>query len=169
MYMDLDFVTLKPFDRKIFWNFVPLEDEDLSVGLTGSALHFQRSHPVLKPMMTYLASSYRPKQWTHSGPAMIQKVVLKYCRKWTPKPTYPKSLCPGVKVLPTRYLYPLPFGRWKKYFQRNYDVDLSQSYAMHLYNKASKHRPVLVGSQQLYSLAASVHCPLSYAMADRSF
>ena len=167
--MDLDFVTLKRFDREIFRNFVPIEDNSVSLGLTGSALHFNRDHPILKPMMDYLSTSYRPKQWTHSGPSMIQKVVLKYCRKRSPKPTYPKSLCPGVKVLPIRYLYPVPFGHWKKYFQRNFDVDLSQSYAIHLYNKASKNQKVLVGSKQIYSITASIHCPLSYSLAVHSF
>lgn len=162
--MDLDFVTLKAFNRKVFWNFVPEEDDGI---LTGSSFHFQYGHPIIRRMLTYLASSYHPKEWTYSGPAMIKHVVLKYCKKTIPKPTYPKSLCSGIRVLPKRYLYPYKYARWKKFFRT--DIGRKdrafQSYAVHIYNKLSKKEPVRVGSNQIYSLMARDHCPLTYGHA----
>nr|WBD92694.1 lactosylceramide 4-alpha-galactosyltransferase-like [Daphnia magna] len=164
MYMDLDFVTLKPLDADIFRNFVPEEDNAV---LTGSSFHFQKGHPIVRKIMTYLASSYRPKEWAHSGPAMMQSVVLKYCRKKLPEPTYPLFLCPEIKVLPKKYLYPYTFADWKRLFVTNVSSSdpIFESYAVHTYNKLSKNEPVLVGSDQLYSQIARVHCPVTYAHA----
>lgn len=160
--MDLDFVTLKAFDSKIFWNFVPEEDNGV---LTGSSFHFQPGHPIIRRMLSYLSSSYHPNEWTYSGPAMIKHVVLKYCQKKTPKPTYPKPFCPGVRILPKRYLYPYKYASWKKLFRDDTDRKdkAFQSYAVHVYNKLSKKESVLVGSNQIYSLMARDHCPITYA------
>ena len=167
--MDLDFVTLKNLDSKIFHDFVPLEDKGL---LTGSSFHFHRDHPIIRKMMIYLASSYHPDEWTYSGPAMFQSIVLKYCHKFLPKPTHPSFLCPGVKIMPKRYLYPYKFADWKELFQNDIkygEEKTSKSYAVHLYNKLSKNEPVIVGSKQIYSRIARVHCPLTYAHAIDSF
>lgn len=168
MYMDLDFVTLKPFDRDVFWNFVPEEDDAV---LTGSSFHFERDHPIIRKMLTYLSSSYRPKEWTYSGPAMIKHVVLRYCQKTSPKPTYPRALCPGVRVLPKRFLYPYKYGDWKHYFRTDISAKdkAFASHAVHVYNKLSKNEPIYVGSTQIYSLMARDHCPLTYAHAVDSF
>lgn len=162
--MDLDFVTLKPFDADIFWNFVPEEDDGV---LTGSSFHFQKDHPIIRKIMTYLAASYHPKEWVYSGPAMIQSVVMKYCHKKLPKPTYPLFLCSHIKVLPKKYLYPYKFADWKRFFRTNISSSdpIFESYAVHTYNKLSKKEPVFVGSNQLYSQIARVHCPLTYAYA----
>lgn len=169
MYMDLDFVTLKTLDPKIFQDFVPEEDRGV---LTGSSFHFHRDHPIIRKMITYLASSYHPEEWTYSGPAMFQSIVLKYCRKKLPKPTHPALLCPDVKIMPRKYLYPYKFADWKEFFRndvpRNGDKTF-KSYAVHMYNKLSKNEPVLVGSNQIYSRIARIHCPLTYAHAVDSF
>jgi lactosylceramide 4-alpha-galactosyltransferase len=165
MYMDLDFVALKPFDDNIFWNFVPEEDDSI---LTGSSFHFQKDHPIVRKMMTYLASSYHPKKWSYSGPAMFQSVLLKYCQRREPLPTYPVFLCPDIRVLPKTYLYPYKFAEWKRMFRFSNvsgDDAIFQSYAVHTYNKLSKKEPVYVGSNQLYSKIARVHCPITYAHA----
>ncbi|XP_032782029.2 lactosylceramide 4-alpha-galactosyltransferase-like [Daphnia magna] len=164
MHTDDSVATLKPLDADIFWNFVPEEDDGV---LTGSAFHFEKGHPIIRKMMTYLTSSYHPKEWAYSGPAMIQSVVLKYCRKKLPEPTYPLFLCPEIKVLPKKYLYPYKFADWKRFFLTNVSSSdpIFESYAVHPYNKLSKKEPILVGSDQLYSQIARVHCPLTYAHA----
>nr|CAH0107083.1 unnamed protein product [Daphnia galeata] len=164
MYLDLDFVTLKPFDTDIFWNFVSEEDDGV---LTGFSFHFKKDHPIIRRMMTYLASSYHPNEWSYSGPAMFQSVVLKFCHKRKPLPTYPLFLCPDIRVLPKKYLYPYTFAQWKRFFRSNLSSDdkIFQSYAVHTYNKLSKKEPVFVRSDQLYSQIARVHCPITYTHA----
>jgi lactosylceramide 4-alpha-galactosyltransferase len=69
--MDLDFVTLKPFDTDIFWNFVSEEDDGV---LTGSSFHFQKDHPIVRRMMIYLASSYHPNEWSYS---VIGRIMIR--------------------------------------------------------------------------------------------
>jgi lactosylceramide 4-alpha-galactosyltransferase len=164
MYMDLDFVTLKPFDTDIFWNFVSEEDDGV---LTGPSFQFHKDHPIVRRMMTYLASSYHPNEWSYSGPAMFQSVVLKFCHKRNPLPTYPLFLCPDIRILPKKYLYPYTFAHWKRFFRSNVrsDDSIFKSYAVHTYNKLSKKEPVFVRSNQLYSQIAKVHCPVTYTHA----
>lgn len=166
--MDLDFVTLKPFDTNTFWNFVPEENDGY---LTGSSFHFHYGHAIIKKMLNYLASSYHPHEWTYSGPMMIKKVVLDFCHKFMPKPTYPQILCPGVKVLSKNFLYPYKYELWRHFFRnRSSPNDKAfKSHAIHFYNKLSKRQPVFVGSKQIYSLVARDHCPVTYAQADLSF
>ena len=160
--MDLDFVTLKPFDKNIFWNFVPEEDDGY---LTGSSFHFHNGHAIIKKMLNYLATSYHPNEWTYSGPAMIKHAVLKFCRKTSPKPTYPMAdLCPGVRVLSRRFLYPYKYEQWRHFFRNKSSPNdkAFKSHAVHFYNKLSKRNPIFVGSNQIYSLIARNHCPVSY-------
>lgn len=166
--MDLDFVTLKSFDRDIYWNFVPEEDNGV---LTGSAIHLEKGHRILKRMLKYLGTSYLPDVWSHSGPTMIQRTVLGFCHKRIPKPLYPKNICQGLKVLPRRFMYPYKFGEWHHFFDQDPSpLDVAfKSAALHMYNKLSKNQPVIVGSNQIYSQVARDHCPLTYARAVDSF
>ncbi len=126
-----------------------------------------KDHPIVRRMMTYLASSYHPNEWSYSGPAMFQSVVLKFCHKRNPLRIYPLFLCPDIRVLPKKYLYPYTFAHWKRFFRSNVRSDdrIFKSYAVHTYNKLSKKEPVFVRSNQLYNRIARVHCPATYTHA----
>ena len=167
MYLDMDFVTLKSFDREIFWNFVPTED---TVNPTGSALHLEQDHPMIGQMLKELALSYHPKEWSHHGPLLVRRILEKNCRFQRNS----KFVCPNLKILPHHYLYPYPYHRWEEYFKNRKHPALpvdefAHTYAMHVWNKLSKNWPVFVNSNQIYSMAAALHCPLTYASATVSF
>ena len=178
LYMDLDFITIKTLNSDIFWNFVPIQE--LSY-LTGSIMHLQHGHRLITLFLKKLAKDYRPNNWGHHGPDMINFIVRKYCNP-----------CDDLRMLSPMHFYPIHYIMWKDYFMNN-ATDLlwrrvNKSYAVHVWNKLSEQYPVVKGSRQIYArlgnlnispslknsndilnIAAEAHCPKTYSAAGLLF
>ena len=75
--------------------------------------------------------------------------------------------------MPPSAFYPIPWRQWKLYF----DVALanatmarvSESYAVHVWNKFSYSETATVGSRQPYAQIAAKFCPRVYDSAGTTF
>ena len=165
LYMDLDFITLKSLDEKIFWNFFPFPKADRS-RLTNSMLHLEHGHRLIEEIIAQLVTGYNPNKYDVHGPVLVTKALTNICAF---KPGDDSSSCDDIKLIPHKYFYPIPFPQWKKYFEQA-DVktmsQLKQSYAAHIWNKASFKTALIKGSDQLYMTLATQHCPLTIEKAS---
>jgi lactosylceramide 4-alpha-galactosyltransferase len=76
--------------------------------------------------------------------------------------------CQDVALMPYNFVYPIHYPDWRIYFQkstRNIMQWINGSYAVHVWNKLSHSEPLLIGSDQVYSILASRHCPFTVARA----
>lgn len=166
LYMDLDFITLKALDEQILWNFFPIEDKTASL-LTGSIFHLESGHWIMEPIIRKLAAGYDPNIWANYGPTLITKTMEEHCGF---KLNYAESnQCRDVQLLPNAFFFPIPYGKWKTYFQEANEDTISLlegSYGVHVWNKLSREHPLLMGSNQLYALLAAEHCPLTFIKAS---
>lgn len=75
--------------------------------------------------------------------------------------------CPICNVLPTYVFYPIYYDKWRTFFEHIATEDVmaavSNSTAIHFWNKLSAGRPVRRGEGSAYELLAQEHCPLVYA------
>lgn len=80
LHMDLDFVTLKPRDRQVLWNFMARESED---DLTNSIIHFERNHWIGRhwPLMQKLETKYDPEVFGAHGPDVSKNTSSLYTIK----------------------------------------------------------------------------------------
>ncbi len=165
--MDLDFITLKPFDEKIFWNFVPMEDAEMS-GLTNTAFHFQHDHRILPHMMQYLAETQYDPYLLKAGSNAWSNVVGQLCGIKVGQPEL--NQCPDIKLLPHTYLNPLPNWSSQRFLQNVTDDvlrSIKRSYAVHLWNSLSHDLPFRKETAPLlFSRLAITNCPLTFAKAD---
>ena len=167
LYMDLDFITLKPLDEKILWNFFPYPTAKRT-HLTGSACHLEHGHRLIDKILDYLATiEYKPKKYGNYGPLLITKVLTDVCGF---KPRTNSSIlqnCADVHLIPHDMFYPIPFEKWKVFFELVQDKMMDafeNSYAAHIWNKASSNVTLQKNSNQLYLKLASDHCPLAFQM-----
>lgn len=165
LYMDLDFITLKPLDEKVLWNFLPVEDEAAN-SLTGSIFHLEHGHWLIDSIVHLLAARYNASEWGSYGPDLVTKVMTEQCG--FKRNDISSNLCGDVRLLPYNYFYPIPFHKWEIYFQEAYEDRLAlldKSYGVHVWNKLSQEHPLVMGSDQLYSILAAEHCPLTFVRA----
>lgn len=166
MYMDLDFITLKPFDEKIFWNFFPYPSAERT-HLTGSAIHLEHGHRLIDAILKRLSTvKYNPKKYGFYGPLLVTKVMKDVC-DFKPKLNFSSSKCPDVHLVPHQMFYPIPYEKWKKFFEKVNDTTMNafaNSYAAHIWNKVSFNK--VLHSDQLYMKLASDHCPLTFQRAS---
>lgn len=169
MYMDLDFITLKPLNEKVLWNFVPIEDEVMN-GLTNIAVHMEHNHRLLNQLVDYLKTTPYEPDLLKSGPLAWSNVVSQVCGVRVGNATSNK--CSDVKLLPHNYLNPLPYWSYLKYFQNVTDDvkrSVRDSYAVHLWNSMSYDLPFHKDSDQLFALLAAEHCPFTFAKSAEFF
>lgn len=162
LYMDLDFITLKRLDERMFWNFVAVEDDAHST-LCNAIFHFEAGHRLLEPMMPYFLSiKYNPNDYTAHGPAFLTRFFSSHCG--LRMEDLVSSKCLGVRILSRHYFYPIVWQQWERYFKeadgQTMD-DVSRSYGVHVWNKISRDTAVNLDSNQLYAHLARTHCPLT--------
>lgn len=162
LYMDLDFITLKPLNENIIWNFLPIEDKE-TASLTGSIFHFEAGHRLVDIIIKRLAAKYNPNSLTAHGPALITKVMKDLCGF---KPGDPFSnQCKDVQLLPYHYFYPISYENWRTYFTEINSGTvtlLNQSYGVHVWNKMSNGENIVLGPNDLYTILAKKHCPNAF-------
>lgn len=163
VYMDTDVVVLKSLLK--LRNCVSRSLQDM---VANGFLIFDRGHPFLLRCMEELAKKYRPNKWGANGPVLLRRVLLELCNASHVEDIEGRS-CGGVTVLPTRFLLPLNYTMWRRFFdpRRTADVwrTLRESYVMHVFGKMSKETKVKENQGSAYEQAAKLHCPNSFRTA----
>ncbi|XP_031327590.1 lactosylceramide 4-alpha-galactosyltransferase-like [Photinus pyralis] len=165
IYLDLDFVIIRPFDD-LASNFAVAESESvvnnavLRSNLNDSGQEFIRS--CLKEL--------RGNAWGQNGPEIVTKVLEKMCNVTEINEMYQKN-CSGVTVYPPDYFYPIDYKRWKLYFDSGHKNDLYHILASHgirVWNMLSKDARS-DSEESIYRAIAKAYCPQVYSIASEYF
>ncbi len=163
LYMDLDFITLKPLDEKFLWNFFPFEDPD-SKFITGSIFHLESDHRLIDKILQNLAERYDPSVWAAYGPALITRTIEDYCK--FQRGNASSNQCRDVRLVPNSFFYPIDPENWSLYYEEmdNDTMALVENcYGVHVWNKMSDGVHLGLGRNDLYAVLAAKHCPLAFA------
>lgn len=152
VYLDLDFVGLRPLKR--FRNSIVNEDESRPAS---GILFFDRGHPFLLELMKTCAAQYQPDVWGVMGPTAVKATYEKFCESWN---------CKGVRKLPKDLVFPINYSEWQKYFEPQSASSVlkraDSCLAAHLWNRLSSNRSVRTGDGCAYDILAQRHCPSVY-------
>lgn len=163
LYMDLDFVTLRSLDVT---NFLAIEDVS-SINISNGIFHLEHGHRIIQEIVKRLASRYLPDEWNAHGPALIYSVMSSICGFQKGQPL--SNNCSDVALMPSNFVYPIHWPDWRVYFQkatRNVMYWINGSFAAHVWNKMSHREPLALNTDQLYSVLAARHCPLTVSKAE---
>lgn len=163
LYMDLDFITLKPLDEQVLWNFFPFEDPN-SKFITGSIFHLESDHRLIDGILQSLAERYDPSVWAAYGPALITRTIEDYCN--FERGNASSNRCGDVRLVPSSFFYPIDPENWSLYYEEIDNEIMSlvdKSYGVHVWNKMSDGVRLSLGRQDLYAVLAAKHCPLAFA------
>ncbi len=163
LYMDLDFITLQPLNKRVLWNFLPIEDKEATT-FTQSIFHFEAGHRLVDMIIQKLAARYDPKVWAGHGPSLITEVMVEFCG--FKHGNLFSNQCNDVQILPSYFFFPIPYPSWRRYFneinnETMFDVD--RSYAVHVWNKMSSGERIALRNNELYTVLARKHCPLTFS------
>ncbi|KAM5289163.1 lactosylceramide 4-alpha-galactosyltransferase [Ctenodactylus gundi] len=132
--------------------------------LNGAVLAFERRHPFLALCMRDFVAGYNAWVWGHQGPQLLTRVFKRWCGV---RSLRERRHCRGVTALPRQAFYPVPWQRWRTYFE---DVDpaelprlLNASYAAHVWNKKSQGASLEATSRALLAQLYARYCPTTHA------
>lgn len=81
--------------------------------------------------------------------------------------------CRGFTVFPPHAFYPIPWRKWRLYFNTTHSEatlrHVASSLAIHVWNKFSTAANVTVGSRMPYGVIASQYCPRVYSHVGKVF
>lgn len=138
IYLDTDVILLKSLDP-IPWNSLAVEDNQ-NKNIDGAVMKFQAGHPFLELAMQKFVSEFRDT-WAYQGPALMTRTAEEFGDRR-----------PQLNVLPFSYFYPLSWRNFqiralfKASLRREAEMLLEGSYAVHLWNKATKRYVAEKGS-----------------------
>jgi lactosylceramide 4-alpha-galactosyltransferase len=167
MYMDLDFVSLKPFDEKLLWNFFNIETAEMKL-LSNSVLHLERGHRLIEEMIHRLVKYYDVDDYMWHGPSMISNIMSKFCGVKRGQPN--SNNCTDVRLLPHYNFAPISNTEWETLFSDATTENLAEikngSYGVHCWGGKSVGHPLDLQSNQIYAVLAREHCPITVARAN---
>ena len=166
MFLDLDVLTLKPYDGPQFRNFVTFGSAQMRM-IANAVVHMDRGHRLTDRIIQLLADEYDPEGYTFNGPEAISAAMSLMCNVTLGRPK--SNMCTDVRLLPHRYFHPIGNAFGRIFFQRM-DKDrlapmflkqLDNSYGVHFYSSLTRHQSVdfAPNSTQMFSILASRHCP----------
>ena len=179
MYLDLDIVTLKPYDGPQFRNFVTAKIENFE-RITNAAFHFDGGHRLIDAIVKKQNEGYDRDDYAFNGPGALTKVMADVCFKEN------KNVCTDVHLLLPHYFHPAGTTSddnknvlLHDIFQRTDEPGVAQflrqiratSYGVHFHNFYSKHSPIdtTPNSTQVFAILAAEHCPLTFAQGPDQF
>jgi hypothetical protein len=166
LYMDLDYVVLKPLDEKLLHNVLLVEGAD-GKQLNNGVIHFEPGHRLIKELIQYLAAEYDPEDYYLHGPTALTNVYIRLCSSnngTAGRIKRKSSVCPDVSLLSYKHFCPIGPPFWHLYFEEASRQSLSMinsSYGVHLWNFLSSNEPIRMGTRQLYAILAAEHCPIT--------
>lgn len=173
MYLDMDMLTLKPYNGDVFHNFF-VYGSTRNDHISNGVMHLEQGHWLSNEIIHLLSSEYYPDSYTYHGPDAIGEALKRVCMSVFRKKT---NNC-AISLLPDDYFYPVPSIFSNILFQKNnkttkvtdiqseYFSRINQSFGIHLWNSLSKfHTPISIQSNQIAAILARQNCPLTAARA----
>ncbi|KAJ7961259.1 Lactosylceramide 4-alpha-galactosyltransferase [Quillaja saponaria] len=141
VYMDTDFVVLKPFTG--LRNSIGAQSMDVVSKkwnrLNNAVLIFDINHPLLFKFMEEFSLTFDGNKWGHNGPYLVSRVVKRLGRR----PGYNFTVLPPMAFYPVDWtkiggLFKKPKNRAESRWVEAKLLQLSgETYAVHLWNKQS--------------------------------
>ena len=182
MYLDLDVLTLKPYDGPQFRNFVTAKSENFG-RIMNDIFHLDRGHRLIGLIQMLQAEEYRPFDFEHNGQGAMTEALADLCHLKSGKFNIS---CTDVHLLLPHYFHPAGTTSddnknvlLHDIFQRTDEPGVAQflrqiratSYGVHFHNFYSKHSPIdtTPNSTQVFAILAAEHCPLTFAQGPDQF
>jgi lactosylceramide 4-alpha-galactosyltransferase len=169
LYLDMDILTLKPYNVKKFRNFL-VYGSALMDHISNGAMHLEYDHWVIEEIMQLLVKEYDPYSYIYHGPEAVSEVMRSSCGLAIGNPK--SNRCNDIKLFPDIYFYPIPSIISSLLFQEGNTTHsetlakIEKSYGVHLWNSLSRfHKAFNIYSNQIVALLAKEHCPLTVSMA----
>ncbi|EFX71990.1 hypothetical protein DAPPUDRAFT_111182 [Daphnia pulex] len=159
MYMDLDIMTLKTFHGIMFNNYLVYENAKMDT-IGNSIMHFERGHQITIELIRLLSEEYDPEAYVYHGPDAIAEVMNRVCGLVAGNPNSNK--CGDVKLLPHRYFHPVAAMFSHMLFKN--DINGTNQW-----NSISRNERIDIYSNQVFSVLAREHCPLTLSGAVAGF
>jgi hypothetical protein len=128
MYLDLDTITLRPYDGRKFRNFVVVASE-MNDELTNAIFHLETDHRLVSAILQVQLEDYDPNGYIYNGPQAITEALRRICddRTINNKKTKDDAVsadakvttiqCPDVQILTSRFFFPVGSPFWYLYFE----------------------------------------------------
>lgn len=166
IYLDLDVIVLRSL--KDLSNCAGMEDEQF-VG--AGVMAFEMNHPFIGLCLEEFALTYKGDHWGYNGPELFTRVFKNMCKCGLDMMN--RYRCHGVKVLPPEAFYAIPWNRWEEFFKSDDPSEVvsrwENSYVIHVWNKFSASKRIILGTDQPYELAAKLHCPSTYSKLSNGY
>lgn len=120
-----------------------------------------------------MANNFKPKEWSHNGPKLLTRVLLKQvCHTSLPNTTPEK--CGGFKVLPAHEFYPINYDDWEHLFNAQLTEKVIRTVEnatiVHLWNHLSSGKIVRKSqTKTTYEIIAAKHCPVAFKASGAYF
>lgn len=168
LYLDMDMLTLKSYDEITSKDFLVLEDDRASV-VVNSVFYFTSGHRLAKKIVSQLASDYDPNSWAFHGSEIFAALMRDSCG-FKKRKVPVKNKCNDIKMLEYNTFFALQPDIFYLMFKPATDYSLSlfnESYGVHIWNSKTRHDFLDFSTNQLYSVLAKQHCPLTVKQATR--
>ena len=166
MYMDLDYITLKPLDERVLWNFFFIETAE-TILISNFLFHLEYNHRIISALMQSLVELYDPGDYILHGPKLVSAVMSRLCGVRRGRPN--SNNCTDVRLLSHNNFAPISNAVWRVFFKDATAERLAQvnngSYGVHCWGGKTVEEVLDVQSNQLYAVLAREHCPLTVARA----
>lgn len=171
LYLDLDILILKSLSDTKFRNCLVFEDA-LKNDIGNSVMHLESGHWLPTEIMKRIGEDYDPEDYSYHGPIAVKKVMSDFCAVEDGKPMPVK--CKDIHLLNRKHFYPIPSYLSQTLFSYNGNktdiktlAKIKKSYGLHLWNSLKHiHEPIKLNSNQVFSILARQHCPLTVAKAS---
>lgn len=166
MYMDLDFITLRPLDKLFnLENFLVKQDKfELSAGI----LAMQQPQQFTSDAMIEFAANYSPTNWAANGPLLFERVISRFgCH-------LNETLCNGISLVEPRSVYPVYYKQWAALFNTRNTIKATdflsdeRIFAVHLWNNLSHKTPSPTSIKNAVNILAENSCPQTFWLAKHS-
>jgi lactosylceramide 4-alpha-galactosyltransferase len=170
LYLDLDILTIKPYNGDMFRNFLVYGSARMD-HISNGAMHFEVGHWFSEEIMQLLVKEYDPNSYIYHGPDAVSEVMKNVCGLAAGHPDF--NQCNDIHLLSDNFFYPIPSIISSVLFQEGGNtthaetlVKIKKSFGLHFWNSLSGlHKPFNIYSNQIIAILANEHCPITVSMA----
>uniref|UniRef100_A0A0P6HIX0 Lactosylceramide n=1 Tax=Daphnia magna TaxID=35525 RepID=A0A0P6HIX0_9CRUS len=172
LYLDMDVLTLRPFQGDEFRNFLSYDGVAMKA-ISSGVMHLEAGHWLATAMTRLLAEEYHPTELAFHGSEAISSLVRKSCGKQEGDPE--SNACKDIHLLPSRFFFPIekPIAAEKLDGANVMSVNgsgiltrLITSYGVHTWNTMRNGPGDLANNPSVFGSLAQIHCPMSVAKAS---
>lgn len=167
LYLDMDILTLRHYDSSLMESdFFVVEDSYARV-ICNSVFFLNHTHRFTHEIISQLVEEYQPGAWSFHGNDIIIALMKDFCG-FKKRKLPIRNNCADIKLLNYDTFFGLsPYESYLMFKPAtNYSLSLfAKSYGVHVWNSKSRHEFLDLTSNQLYSILAREHCPMTVKQA----